>query len=206
MAASSEQKPGGGGGTGAAPFDPSVWMEAQRRNVEAFTNAGRIVADSMRVVAERQAAMMQEAMSELWGEVQAAGKGGGAAARQQQAGTQDGVERMRAAFERVTSQIQEISSVLLKAQGEAMQVLNACASANMQDLGKMAPDLAAMQKAAADAIQAATAQVTAAVEEMRRRMGELEGETRAAMAGAGRRSEEQEPQQPKRSGGGKSAR
>jgi hypothetical protein len=189
----------GGGGTAPAGFDPSVWMEAQRRNVEAFTSAGRIVADSMRVVAERQAAMMQEAMSELWGEMQSAGKGG---QRQQAAtaGPQEGVERMRAAFERVTSQVQEISGVLLKAQGEAMQVLNACATANMQDLGKMAPDLAAMQKAAAEAMQAATAQVTAAVEEMRRRMGELESETRAAMAGAGRRSEEQPQEQPKRGG------
>lgn len=158
------------------PFDPSALVEAQRRNFEAFTNAGQIVADGMRTVAERQAAMVQEAMHDLWGEMRAAGTGGAARVPQ----PADQVERMRAAFEKMAGQVQEMSGVLMKAHGEAMGVLNACAASNMESLGKMAPDLVAMQKAATEAVQSATAQVSTAVEEMRRRMAALEGETREA--------------------------
>ena len=160
------------------PFDPSALIEAQRRNFEAFTNAGQIVADGMRTVAERQAAMVQEAMQDLWGEIRTAGASGGGGARAPQPADQ--VERMRAAFEKMAGQVQEMSGVLMKAHGEAMGVLNACAASNMESLGKMAPDLVAMQKAATEAVQNATAQVSTAVEEMRRRMAALEGETREA--------------------------
>jgi chromosome segregation ATPase len=161
-----------------AALDPSIWVEAQRRNFEAFTSAGQIVADSMRVVAERQAAMMQDAMRGLWGEMQQLGSQGPKAAE-----PTDQLDRLRAAYERVTSQVQEISGVLLKAQSEAMEVLNRCAAANMEQLSHMAPDLAAMQKAATDAMQAATVQVSGAIEEMRRRMTSLEDESRKAMGG-----------------------
>ncbi len=157
-------------------LDPSIWVEAQRRNFEAFTSAGQIVADSMRNIAERQAAMMQDAMRGLWGEMQQMGSQGATPA---QPGNQ--LERLRAAYERVTAQVQEISNLLLKAQAEAMEVLNRCAAANMEQLGQLAPDLAAMQKAATDAMQAATAQVSGAIEEMRRRMAALEDESRKVM-------------------------
>ena len=95
----------------------------------------------------------------------------------------DQLDRMRHACERVLSQVQEISNVLLKAQAEAMDILNRCASANMEAFGGMAPDIAKLQQGAVSAMQAATSQVTAAIEEMRRRMSELEGETRQATGG-----------------------
>ena len=79
--------------------------------------------------------------------------------------------------------MQEISGVLLKAQSEAMEVLNRCAAANMEQLSHMAFDLAAMQKAATDAM-AATVQVSGAIEEMRRRMISLEDESCKAMGGS----------------------
>jgi hypothetical protein len=160
------------------PFDPTAWVEAQRRNLEAFTSAGQIVADGMRAVAERQAAMVQDAMHELWGEMQNVGKGGA-----RRSGPADQLDRMRHAFERVLGQVQEISNVLLKAQAEAMDILNRCASANMEAFGGMAHDIAKLQQGAVTAMQAATSQVTAAIEEMRRRMSELEGETRHATGG-----------------------
>jgi phasin protein len=162
------------------PFDPSAWVEAQRRNLEAFTSAGQIVADGMRAVAERQAAMVQDAMHELWGEMQSVGRGGA-----KPAGPADQLDRMRHAFERVLGQVQEISNMLLKAQAEAMDILNRCATANMEAFGGVAPDLAKLQQGAVGAMQAATSQVTAAIEEMRRRMSQLEGETRQATGGSG---------------------
>jgi hypothetical protein len=162
------------------PFDPAVLIDLQWRNLEAFTKAGQIVADSMRDVAERQVALMQETMSSLWGEMRMLGQ---AEAQPAQPGEQP-FERVRAAFEQATAQVQEMGSMLLRAQAEAMLELDACAAANMAAFGKMAPDLPAMQKAASEAIQAATAQVGTAVEEMRRGMRALEGETRKATGGA----------------------
>jgi hypothetical protein len=50
-----------------AAFDPEALLAIQRRNVEAFTSAGKIVAEGMRTYAERQAGLMQEAMRNLWG-------------------------------------------------------------------------------------------------------------------------------------------
>ena len=45
-----------------SPFDPEALLAAQRRNVEALTSAGKIVADGMRTYAERQVSLMQDGM------------------------------------------------------------------------------------------------------------------------------------------------
>jgi len=126
------------------PFDPEALLEAQRRNIAAFTNAGQIVADGMRTYAERHVAMVQEAMRNLWGELEAV-------ARKPQAAPAptEQFERMRSAFERVASQVQELGHLLLKVQGEAVSVLNECATKNMESLGAHAPDLVALQRKAA---------------------------------------------------------
>ena len=62
-----------------SPFDPEALLAAQRRNVEAFTSAGKIVAEGMRTYAERQVSLMQEAMRDLWGEIQTRGSAPAAA-------------------------------------------------------------------------------------------------------------------------------
>src|SRR3712207_1396161 len=156
MAESTSKTPGA--------FDPEALLAVQRRNVEAFTDAGKIVADGMRRYAEGQVGLMQEAMRDLWGAVQ---PGGGAPAV---TNPSDQLARMRAAFERALAQVQELTRLLLKVQGDALAVLNEAAAANAQALGGAAPDLAEMQKAVIEAMQDASRQVTAAVEEMRRRM------------------------------------
>ena len=56
------------------PFDPKALLAAQRRNVEAFTNASKIVADGMRSYAQSQVGMMQGAMRDLWGAIQTGGR------------------------------------------------------------------------------------------------------------------------------------
>jgi hypothetical protein len=181
-------------------FDPEALLAIQRRNVEAFTSAGKIVAEGMRTYAERQAGMMQEAMHNLWGELQT----GSHAPRTGDPADQHA--RLRAAFDKVLSQVQELSQSLLKAQSEAMAVLNDCAAANMKAFGGMAPDFAAMQKAATEAMQTASRQATAAIEEMRKRMIALQEETRQAMGTAKESSAESATAAPegKRKGGTKS--
>lgn len=167
MAADRSKKPN--------PFDPQALLEAQRRNFAAFTNAGQIVADGMRTYAERQIGMVQEAMSNLWSELQSS-----AQKPQAPAAPVEQLDRMRAAFERVMAQVQELGNLLLKVQSEAMAVLNECAAKNLEAIGASAPELADLQRRAKEAFEAATRQTAAVIEEMRRRMASLEEETRKA--------------------------
>ncbi len=89
------------------------------------------------------------------------------------------------AYLRVSTEGQGRSGLGLEAQGEAVAVLNDCAAANAQVLGAAAADLAGMQRAATEAMQAATRQVVAAIDEMRRRMTDLQEETGRATGTAG---------------------
>jgi hypothetical protein len=160
-----------------SPFDPKALLAAQQRNVEALTNAGKIVAEGMRTYAERQVSLMQDGMRNLWGEIQNRGSATAAAT------PTDQLARMRAAFDRVMTQVQELSQVLLKAQSDALAVLNDAAVANAQALGGAAPNFAEMQKTVTEAMQNTSRQVTAAIEEMRQRMTDLQ--TEAQQTGQG---------------------
>ena len=95
---------------------------------------------------------------------------------------------MRAAFDRVLAQVQELSQVLLKAQSDALAVLNDAAVANAQALGGVAPNFAEMQKTVTEAMQNTSRQVTAAIEEMRQRMTDLQEETRQTGQGMANQS------------------
>jgi hypothetical protein len=154
----------------SATFDSEALVAVQRRNVEAFTSAGKIVAAGMRTYADRQASMMREGLHTFWSELQTDG-------RALMTGEPSGQQaRVRAAFDQVLGQVQELSQGLLKAQSEVMAVLNDCAAANMKALGGMTPDLAAMQKAASEAMQAASRQVAATIEETRKRLTMVQAE------------------------------
>jgi len=161
-----------------SPFDPQALIDAQKRSFDAFTNAGQIVADGMRTYAERQIAMVQEAMTSLMGEVQANVHKPQPAA----AAPTEQLERMRAAFEKVMAQVQELGNLLLKVQTEAIAVLNDCATKNFETLGAATPEFAQLQQKAQDAFEAATRQITAVVDEMRKRMAALDVETKPTAA------------------------
>jgi hypothetical protein len=163
----------------SATFDSEALVAVQRRNVEAFTSAGKIVAAGMRTYADRQASMMREGLHTLWSELQTDG-------RALMTGEPSGQQaRVRAAFDQVLGQVQELSQGLLKAQSEVMAVLNDCAAANMKALGGMTPDLAAMQKAASEAMQAASRQVAATIEETRKRLTMVQAEAGQALDSVG---------------------
>ncbi len=76
---------------------------------------------------------------------------------------------------------QELTQLLLKVQSDALAVLNDAAAVNAQALGGVAPNFAEMQKTVTEAMQNASRQVTAAIDEMRKRMTDLQEETRQAM-------------------------
>ena len=163
----------------SATFDSEVLVAVQRRNVEAFTSAGKIVADGMRTYADRRTSMMKEGLSKLWGEVQTGGRGLRAAEPNHQQA------RVRAAFDKVLGQVQELSQGLLKAQSEAMAVLNDCAAANMRALGGINSDLAVMQKSATEAMQVVSHQIAATIEETRKRLTMVQAEAGQALDSVG---------------------
>lgn len=156
-----------------SPFDPQALLDVQRRNLDAFTKAGEIVAAGMRSYAERQAAMVQEGMRGFLGEIQA-----GAAEPKGLAAPAEQAERMRAAFEKMLAQVQELSQLLIKVQSEAMDVFNASVMRNLETLGTAAPDFADLQDRAKAAFEAANRETTAVVGEMKQRMATLEVEVR----------------------------
>lgn len=158
-------------------FDPEALVEAQKRNLEALTNAGNIVAEGVRAYAERQLAMVRDSMTHLWGELQASGP-------RASAKPADQLDRMRTAFERVVTQIQELGQHMLEVQGKAMAVLNECAAKNLEVLGNASPELADLQQKAKAAFEQASRQTSAAIDEMKRRMANLEHETGATAAPA----------------------
>src|SRR4051812_31191281 len=148
-------------------FDPEALLDAQRRIVAALTDAGNIVAEGMRSYAERHVTIVQDSMSHLWSELQSVGKRAPAAPTDQ-------LERMRAAFESVVAQVQELGNHMLEVQRQAVTVLNECASKNLEALGASAPEIAALQQKAKSAFELASKQTTTLIEEMKKRMASLE--------------------------------
>ena len=170
MAESTSKTPG--------PFDPEALLAAQRRNVEAFTSAGKIVADGMRTYAESQVGMMQEAMRNLWGAIQT---GGGAPASHGPVGSARaharGLRPGPGAGPRADP---------APPQGAERHPGGAERCRRRQRAGarRRGPNFAEMQKTVTEAMQNASRQVTAAIEEMRKRMTDLQEETRQAMGTA----------------------
>ena len=147
-------------------FDPDSLLDAQRRSMAALTDAGNIVAEGMRSYAERHVTIVQESMGRLWSELQSVGK-------RTPATPTDQLERMRAAFEAVVAQVQELGGHMLEVQRQAVAVLNECASKNLEALGASAPEIAALQQKAKSAFEAASKQTAALIEETKQRMAAL---------------------------------
>jgi hypothetical protein len=122
--------------------------------------------------------MMQEAMRHLWGAIQTGGS------TPVSTDPSDQLARMHAAFDRILAQVQELTHLLLKVQSDTLAVLNDAAAANAKALGGVAPNFTEMQQTVIEAMQNASQQVTAAVEEMRQRMTDLQAETQQAKGAA----------------------
>ena len=168
-------------------FDPEALIEAQKRNFQALADAGNIMAEGMRSYAERQVAMARDSISELWGEMQAAGK-------RKPSAPGDQIERMRSTFEKVVGQLQELGQHMLDVQSQAMAVLNDCATKNLEALGNVSPELAELQRKAKEAFEQATQQTTAVIDEMKRRVASLEDTAKAAATPSAQAAAAAEPE------------
>lgn len=94
--------------------------EAQKRNLEAMVAANRLAMEGAQAVAKRNLEIMQQSMAELAQSMHgmATLDANPAQKAQQQA------EAMKAAYERAVANMKELSDLIQKSNGEAMEVLN----------------------------------------------------------------------------------
>ena len=93
--------------------------DAQRRNVEALTQANKVVVEGWQALAQRQSEIARQAVSDFTAAVQdiaGAGSVEGQMARQ--------TELVKEAFEQAVSNARELTELGVKSQSEAVDLLN----------------------------------------------------------------------------------
>ena len=116
----------------ATPFqtiDADKVLAAQQRNIDAFANAGQIVVDGAKVLAQRQSEIMQSSVDQ-W---MAAGQGA-MALKPGEFVQADQLTKVKSAYETAVSNAKEMTEIAMKAQGEAASVLTKCFMANIEDM------------------------------------------------------------------------
>lgn len=110
-----------------------ILMTAQRRYIEAWANAGQIMADAMQTVARRQAELAESGLREFWTENDAFAR-----ARAGEYRPAEELERLRGFYERAFGGFQELSEIMLKAQSEALKVLSDGTAASVEHASRAA--------------------------------------------------------------------
>lgn len=116
------------------PADAEAVMAAQRRNVEAMTNAGQILADGARSFAQRQSEIVQARMSDFNAKAESYMK-------PQQGGADEvrgRVDDAKSIYEQAVNDTRELMEIVLKAQSDAMRVMNQCMVNNLEEMKKAA--------------------------------------------------------------------
>jgi hypothetical protein len=113
-----------GGDRPLAGFDPEAIIAAQSRYIEAWANAGQIMTDAIRAVAQRQSELASAGIRDFWSDRRAMLEG--RPAERQPA------EQLRSLYEQAFANFQELSGILIKAQAEAMGVLTSCTTAEAE--------------------------------------------------------------------------
>ena len=100
-------------------FDFEAVLAGQRRNIEAFTAANQAALDGFQMLAKRQAEMVHQSVDEAnkaVKEMLAAGSPEEKAARQ--------AELTKAAFERAVANTRELTDLVARSQGQAIDLIN----------------------------------------------------------------------------------
>jgi phasin family protein len=93
---------------------------AQRRNFEALSAANRVALEGAQAVAKRHMEILQQSMAELTEAVRAASTPSGTP--QEKAASQ--AELLKATYGRAVANMQELSDLIQKSNGEAVSLLN----------------------------------------------------------------------------------
>ncbi len=105
--------------------DVSALMEARRKDIEALAEVNKIALQSSQTMAQKQVEILQNTMQELM-QTMSTGKPVENAARQG--------EVVQHALEKAFTYMRELAELTVKAQTEAVAVINKRAQENMQEL------------------------------------------------------------------------
>ena len=115
------------------PVDTEAVMAAHRRNVEAMTNAGQILADGARSFTQRQSEIMQARMSEFSSKAETYMKPN----KPGEMNVQAQVEDAKSAYEQAVTDARELMEIVTKAQADALHVVNQCVLTNLEEMKKV---------------------------------------------------------------------
>jgi phasin family protein len=111
-------------------FDMQAAMEAQRKNIEALTAANNAAVQGMQAVAQRQAEILSQAMSEVSSVAQQLSSAG--TNPQEMTGKQ--AEVARKAFEQALANMRELAEMVNKSNTEAFAIINKRVNDGLQEL------------------------------------------------------------------------
>lgn len=110
-------------------FDPQQVLEAQRKNIEAITNANRVAYEGAQAMAQRQAEIFQTTMEEaskVMNEMAASGAPEDRMAKQ--------AELCRQAFEKAIGNMRELAEMGAKSNSEAQDLINKRVSESIEEV------------------------------------------------------------------------
>lgn len=114
-------------------FDAETVAAAQKRNVDALTNAAQIMADGLRAYVKRQTEIVEASFKDMMAESEAMLKVKPEAGKPAEA-----LAKVKTFYEKAVANAQELGGIVVKAQTEAVNVLSNAAVANLEDMKKLA--------------------------------------------------------------------
>lgn len=110
-------------------FDPQQVLEAQRKNLEAITNANRVAYEGAQAITQRQTEIFRTTMEEasrVMNEMAAAGAPEDRMAKQ--------AELCRQAFEKAIANMRELAEMGAKSNSEAQELINKRVSESIEEI------------------------------------------------------------------------
>jgi phasin family protein len=124
--------------------DMDAMIAGQRRNLEAFTAANQAALEGLQAVTRRQAEMLRQSVDEAtqaMKDMLAAGSPEEKAARQ--------TDLAKSAFARAVANTRELTDIVARSQGEALDVLNKRVTEGLEEVKSMIAKRAKESRAAA---------------------------------------------------------
>lgn len=114
-------------------FDYNSLFEVQRRNLEAVTAAGQVVAEGAQAIARRQSEVLRDSVEVVLKASKDMVSGG-----TPELSVEKQANLTKALFERNLANAREVSEMVSKSSFEAFDLLNKRASESFEELGKVA--------------------------------------------------------------------
>lgn len=113
--------------------DFQALAEAQRRNMEAMVTANRVALEGAQAVAKRNLELLQQTMAEMTEAMKGLASLDGTPASK----AAQHAELLKTGYERAMANMKELSDLIQKANGEALEVLNRRFSEAMEEMRRM---------------------------------------------------------------------